>query len=74
MGALLQHTQMPDIEQREKNIMTGVLTLKTKKIRNIMTNLIDVFMLEADEIVDSTLILTVHGYGHSRIPVYEKQR
>ncbi|CAF1239000.1 unnamed protein product [Rotaria sordida] len=39
-----------------------------------MTNLIDVFMLEVDRVVDDELVLTVHGYGHSRIPVYEKQR
>ena len=65
---------MPDIEEREKNIMTGVLSLKSKKIRDIMTHLIDAFMLEADQIVDDALILSVHGYGYSRIPVYEKQR
>ncbi|CAF1181250.1 unnamed protein product [Rotaria sordida] len=39
-----------------------------------MTNLIDVFMLEVDRVVDDELVLTVHGYGYSRIPVYEKQR
>ena len=74
MNALLRHTRTTDIEEREKNIMTGVLGLKTKKIRDIMTNLIDVFMLEADEIVDDELVLSVHSYGYSRIPVYEKQR
>ncbi|CAF1181229.1 unnamed protein product [Rotaria sordida] len=31
-------------------------------------------MLEADRVVDDELVLTVHGYGYSRIPVYEKQR
>ncbi len=39
-----------------------------------MTNLIDVFMLDADRIIDDELALTLHGYGYSRIPVYEKQR
>ncbi|CAF1120410.1 unnamed protein product [Adineta steineri] len=74
MSVLLKHSQSPDIEDREKNIMTGVLSLKSKKIRDIMTNLIDVFMLEADQVVDDELILSAHGYGYSRIPVYEKQR
>ncbi|UJR08015.1 hypothetical protein I4U23_012293 [Adineta vaga] len=74
MSVLLKHTVMPDIEESERKIMTGVLSLKAKKIRDIMTNLIDVFMLEADQIVDDELILTVHGYGYSRIPVYDKQR
>lgn len=74
MSALLKHTQTTDIEEREKNIMTGVLSLKTKKIRSIMTNLIDVFMLEADRIIDDGLVLNVHRYGYSRIPVYEKER
>lgn len=73
MSALLKHTQTTGIEDRKKNIMTGVLSLKTKKIRDIMTNLIDVFMLEADRIVDDELVLTIHSYGYSRIPVYEKQ-
>jgi CBS domain containing-hemolysin-like protein len=74
MSVLLKHTQTVDIEEREKNIINGVLGLKTKKICEIMTNLIDTFMLEADRVVDDGLILTAHGYGHSRIPVYEKQR
>ncbi|CAF2320775.1 unnamed protein product [Rotaria sp. Silwood2] len=74
MSALLKHTQTTDIEDREKLIMTGVLSLKGKKIRDIMTNLIDVFMLEANRIVDDELVLNVHGYGYSRIPVYEGRR
>ena len=74
MRSLLKHTQTTDVEEREKNIMTGVLSLKTKKIRDIMTNLIDVFMLEAGRIVDDELVLNIHSYGYSRIPVYEKQR
>jgi len=74
MGALLKHTTATDIEEREKNIMTGVLGLKGKKIRGVMTNLEDVFMLEANRIVDDELVLTVYGYGYSRIPVYEGQK
>ncbi|CAF0976819.1 unnamed protein product [Rotaria sordida] len=74
MSALLKHTQTTDIEDREKLIMTGVLSLKGKKIRDVMTNLIDVFMLEANRIVDDELVLNVHGYGYSRIPVYEGRR
>ena len=74
MSALLKHTKTTDIEDREKIIMTGVLSLKAKKIRDVMTNLIDVFMLEANRIVDDELVLNVHGYGYSRIPVYEGRR
>lgn len=74
MRSLLKHSQTSDVEEREKNIMTGVLGLKTKKIRDIMTNLIDVFMLEVDRTVDDELVLNIHSYGYSRIPVYEKQR
>ena len=74
MSALLKHTQTTDIEDREKLMMTGVLSLKAKKIRDVMTNLTDVFMLEANRIVDDELVLNVHGYGYSRIPVYEGRR
>jgi CBS domain containing-hemolysin-like protein len=74
MSALLKHTTNTDIEDREKNIMTGVLGLKTKKIRGVMTNLEDVFMLEANRVLDDELVLTVYGYGYSRIPVYEEQK
>lgn len=74
MRALLKHTKTTDIEDREKAIMTGVLGLKAKKIRDVMTNLVDVFMLDADRIVDDELVLNVYGYGYSRIPVYEGQR
>ncbi len=74
MGALLKHTMTTDIEDREKIMMTGVLSLRGKKIRGIMTNLEDVFMLEVDHIVDDELVLNVYGYGYSRIPVYEGQK
>jgi metal transporter CNNM len=74
MSALLQHTATTDIEDREKIIMTGVLSLKGKKIRGIMTNLVDVFMLEADETLDDELVLNVYARGYSRIPIYEKER
>ena len=74
MSALLKHTQTTDIEDREKIIMTGVLSLKAKKIRDVMTNLIDVFMLDVNRIVDDELVLNIHGYGYSRIPVYEGRR
>lgn len=74
MSALLKHTKTTDIEDREKIIMTGVLSLKAKKIRDVMTNLIDVFMLESNRIVDEELVLNIHGYGYSRIPVYEGRR
>ena len=74
MSALLKHTRTTDIEDREKNIMTGVLSLKGKKIRDVMTNIVDVFMLEANRIVDDELVLMVYGYGYSRIPVYEEQK
>jgi CBS domain containing-hemolysin-like protein len=74
MSALVKHTKTTDIEDREKNMMTGVLSLKAKKIRDVMTNLADVFMLEENRIVDDELVLNVYGYGYSRIPVYENQR
>ena len=74
MSALLKHTTNTDIEDREKNIMTGVLGLRTKKIRGVMTNIEDVFMLDADRTLDDELVLTVYGYGYSRIPVYEGER
>jgi CBS domain containing-hemolysin-like protein len=74
MSALLQHTATTDIEDREKIIMTGVLSLKGKKIRGIMTNLVDVFMLEANETLDDELVLNVYARGYSRIPIYERER
>ena len=74
MSALLKHTTTTDIEDREKIIMTGVLNLRAKQIRDVMTNLEDVFMLEANRTVDDVLVLNVYGYGYSRIPVYDGER
>ncbi|CAF2869983.1 unnamed protein product [Rotaria sp. Silwood2] len=74
MSALLKHTKTTDIEDREKIIMTGVLSLKAKKIRDVMTNLEDIFMLEANRIVDDDLVLNVYALGYSRIPVYEREK
>ncbi|KND04942.1 uncharacterized protein SPPG_00632 [Spizellomyces punctatus DAOM BR117] len=66
--------QSGELIHDEVGIISAVLDLKDKTVRQIMTPLEDVFMLEASQVVDVELIKQVIGRGHSRVPVYQRNR
>ena len=43
-------------------------------VKEAMTWLPDVFMLEKDQKTDAELLLDVHKHGFSRIPVYAREK
>ncbi|CAF1310553.1 unnamed protein product [Adineta steineri] len=63
-----------DIEKPELDVITGVLALRKKTVKEAMTWLPDVFMVDKDRITDAELLLEVHKHGFSRIPVYSQEK
>ncbi|CAF1087234.1 unnamed protein product [Rotaria sp. Silwood1] len=63
-----------DIEKPELDVITGILSLRKNTVREAMTLLPDVYMLDKDRKTDAELLLDVHKHGYSRIPVYSNER
>lgn len=55
-------------------MITGALSLKQKKVEDVMTRLEDVFMLNINTILDFETVSMIQNKGYSRIPVYEEDR
>ena len=51
-----------------------MLALRTKTVKEAMTRLSDVYMLDKDRKTDAELLLEVHKHGFSRIPVYSQEK
>ena len=63
-----------DLDENELQIISGALDFNKKKVREIMTPLTDVFMLEVDSRLDFETIAKISQEGYSRIPVYQGTR
>lgn len=55
-------------------IVTGALTFSDKTVGQVMTNIEDVYMLEAKSVLDFKTMTQIIESGHSRIPVYDLDR
>lgn len=66
--------QEMDLVKDEMNIITGALELSKKTVKDIMTKLEDIIMVEYSSILDFDTINYVMTHGYTRIPVYEKDR
>lgn len=60
-----------DLNEKEFKIITGALDFNKKMVKDVMTQLDDVFMLELNDRLDFETIAKIAGHGFSRIPVYE---
>lgn len=58
----------------EVKIMQGAMRLRNLAVKDIMTPVDKVFMLDADAVLNEKLLLDVMAAAHSRIPVYRKTR
>uniref|UniRef100_A0A7S2ZMJ9 CNNM transmembrane domain-containing protein n=1 Tax=Rhodosorus marinus TaxID=101924 RepID=A0A7S2ZMJ9_9RHOD len=67
-------TAKATLSEDETRILNAALMFAQKNIEQIMTPLSKVFMLEVHEHLDSKNLLLVFQSGHSRIPVYERDR
>lgn len=63
-----------DLSPDEVKIVQGTLSLHSKRVEGVMTSLHHVFMLEKDQMLDTSLLQTIADAGHSRIPVYERDK
>ncbi len=50
------------------------MALRKKTVKEAMTWLPDVYMLDKDRKTDTELLLDVHKHGFSRIPVYSAEK
>ena len=60
-----------DLGEKEMKIISGALDFNKKKVKQIMTELKDVFMLDVNAKLDFETIAKISQHGYSRIPVYE---
>ncbi|KAL1122738.1 hypothetical protein AAG570_003065, partial [Ranatra chinensis] len=67
-------TEFNDLQKDEVNIISGVLELKQKVVKDVMTRLDDVFMLSYDAVLDFETVSEIMKSGFSRVPVYEGDR
>jgi metal transporter CNNM len=63
-----------ELDDDEVEIIRGALTLSEKRIRDIMTPIEDVYLLEPNALVDGKKIDEIKAQGRSRIPVINKQK
>lgn len=63
-----------EISLQERRVITNILDLKDKTVRQVMTPITVTFMLDADLTVAMAMQDTEMLNMHSRIPVYEKNR
>ena len=75
------HVQKQDISEQgaildaeDQVMLTGVLDYKQKVVKDVMTRLEKVFMVDVQTRLSFETILDIYKSGYTRIPVYEKSR
>jgi metal transporter CNNM len=63
-----------DQSRKRRILVSGVLALRKKTVKDAMTLLPDIFMLDQDRKADPELLLDIHKHGFSRIPVFANER
>lgn len=66
--------QANDLDAEDQVMLTGVLDYKQKIVKNVMTRLEKVFMVDQNTRLSFETILEIYKSGYTRIPVYEKSR
>ncbi|CAD7938632.1 unnamed protein product [Amoebophrya sp. A25] len=74
MYMLKLQVQSAQLTGLEEDLLQGALSFRTKKVTEIMTPLDDVFMLPFTAVLDYDTVALVWKAGHSRVPVYKKNR
>lgn len=74
MRLLEIHFKHGAVDDEEKKMMQGALTIQNVLLKNIMTPIEDVFMLPLDSKLDFDLLTKIFKSGFSRIPVYNHTR
>ncbi|XP_004345603.2 CBS domain-containing protein [Capsaspora owczarzaki ATCC 30864] len=72
-GQIAEENQDP-LSVDEVSIIKGAIELRNKSVRDSMTPLVSVVMLNVRGLLDRPTLKRIQGCGHSRIPVYENDR
>ncbi|KAL4231606.1 Metal transporter cnnm2 [Mactra antiquata] len=62
------------LDEDEVNIISGALSLTKKTVKDIMTCIDDVFMLDYNDVLNFDTMSEIMKRGYSRIPVYENDK
>jgi metal transporter CNNM len=62
------------IIEQDLNVMLGAMDLHDKPVREAMTPLAEVYMVEAHEVLSDQFIHEIWESGHSRVPVHQGPR
>mmetsp|Transcript_22001 Transcript_22001/g.39570 ORF Transcript_22001/g.39570 Transcript_22001/m.39570 type:complete len:524 (-) Transcript_22001:1762-3333(-) len=62
------------ISSGETKLMKAAMEFTTAMVQDIMTAIEDVYMLEVDTRLDDEVMTAIWQTGHSRVPVYDKDR
>ena len=74
------HVENPDAQEEsglnkdDGNLLTGALEYKDKRVRDVMTELDKVFMVESSTRLTFQVLMDIYKSGFTRIPVYEIDR
>ena len=74
------HVENPDAQEEsglnkdDGNLLTGALEYKDKRVRDVMTSLDKVFMVESSTRLTFAVLMDIYKSGFTRIPVYEIDR
>ncbi|XP_035894574.1 metal transporter CNNM4 isoform X2 [Anopheles stephensi] len=60
-----------DLDKDEVKVIAGVLELRKKTVKDVMTRLEDAYMLPIDAVLDFVTIADIMKSGFSRIPVHD---
>jgi len=63
-----------EVDEDEERIIKGALSFSDKTVQNIMTPRTEAFILKYDQILHKKIIAKIKNLGHSRIPVYKKDK
>ncbi|PWV15530.1 hypothetical protein C3747_29g75 [Trypanosoma cruzi] len=68
------HGSESGLGEREVDLMVGAMELHEKTVMDVVTPISDVLMLEASEPLNEETIQLISERGHSRIPVYQRNK
>ncbi len=69
-----QYEKQKLLKPSERKMLSAALELKTTKVKDVMTPLENVFMIDINANLDTQMLKKIYAEGYSRIPVYEGSR
>eukprot|EP00760_Papus_ankaliazontas_P039759 PhM_4_TR9773/c1_g1_i1/m.99571/K16302/CNNM; metal transporter CNNM len=69
-----EHSTLSGLKQDDFSLMAGAIDFEAKRVRDILTPLEEVFMLERETRLTEDVVTKIWETGHSRIPIYSGVR